>query len=224
MEEKCGYRAFTGNHDEGGNPVFSSLGIAVLAAGLSRRMGQPKLLLPFRRKPLLAHGLDRVRELPWGQRLAVIGEPKAALDELCAIRGFQALLNAQRAEGQATSVRLAATNLSADLTGYVFMPGDQPFIDPNLLVAMAETFDRRNDTKAIIVPRNRGSWRSPVLFGAGWRSDLAMLSGDQGGREIIRKHLDCVCAIDWADDRVFMDIDTWTEYESLCRESTNIEQ
>ncbi|ABZ85216.1 conserved hypothetical protein [Heliomicrobium modesticaldum Ice1] len=230
---------------------FSSLGIAILAAGFSRRMGQPKLLLPLGEKPLLAHALDRMNDLPWGRRLVVIGEPRHALADLSLSRGYRVVYNESREEGQASSVRLAVSTLcsspavsqataesqmpvvssspmisplpapdsqATELSGYLFLPGDQPFIEPLLIAAMANAFFQKNDRRAIVVPRHAGQWRSPVLFGVAWRSALSTLTGDQGGRDLIQKNPGCLVSVDWADEGPFADVDTWTDYEALQRQ------
>ncbi|MZP30104.1 NTP transferase domain-containing protein [Heliobacterium undosum] len=180
-------------------------------------MGQQKLLLPLGEKPVLAHAMDRMNQLPWGRRLVVIGEPRQSLADLSMSRGFQAVYNEWREEGQASSVRLAVSTLCPldGLSGFVFLPGDQPFIEPTLVTAMADAFFQKNDRRAIVVPRHEGQWRSPVLFGAAWRSALSTLTGDRGGRDLIQKNPGCVVSVDWADERPFADVDTWIDYEAL---------
>lgn len=194
------------------------IGVAVLAAGLASRMGRPKLLLPLGGKPLLAHVLEQINALSWADRIAVIGEPCEQLTALCRMYGIPSVYNALHGTGQSSSVRLAVASLDSTIDSILFVLGDQPLITKNLLCAMQDRYQRCGDHKAIIVPRHQQQLFSPVLFGSFWRERLSELSGDVGGRMLLRENPAHVIPVDWPDPAAFFDVDTWQEYEWLCRE------
>ncbi|MBP2639454.1 MAG: MobA-like transferase domain containing protein [Firmicutes bacterium] len=191
------------------------IGAVILAAGTARRMGRQKLLLPLGGQPLLAHVLQAVLALAWKDCIAVIGEPEAELAALCGQYSIRTVVNPDRQTGQSSSVRLALSHLSNELDGILFLLGDQPLLSPLLLKALTERFSELGDNRSIVVPYFQGRRRNPVLFGSSWRSQLAALQGDQGGRELIEKNPQWVNRIVWEEEQSFLDADTWEDYELL---------
>lgn len=195
------------------------IGAVILAAGMARRMGRQKLLLPLGGQPLLAHVLQTATAFAWADCIAVIGEPEAELAALCRQYSIRAVVNPERETGQASSLRLALNHLSNELDGILFLLGDQPFVSPLLLQAMTERFAELADNRYIVVPYCQDRRRNPVLFGTFWRSRLAELEGDRGGRELIEKNPEWVSRVVWEEDQSFWDADTREDYELLCEKT-----
>ena len=51
-----------------------------------------------------------------------------------------------------------------------------------------------------------------MIFSSMLKNDLLCIDGDQGGRSIIRKRQEEVRIVDFSDDILGKDIDTWDEY------------
>ena len=64
----------------------------------------------------------------------------------------------------------------------------------------------------IVVPKYNGKKGNPVIFSSMLKNDLLCIDGDQGGRSIIRKRQEEVRIVDFSDDILGKDIDTWDEY------------
>lgn len=192
-----------------------AFGAVILAAGTASRMGKQKLLLPLNNKPIMAHVLNVVHNLPWSASLAVIGEPEAELAEVCSQYNVSSVYNANRLTGQASSVTLALKMLPDQLAGIMFFLGDQPLVPNALIEAILTKFRQLASDKAIIVPCYQGRRYSPVLFGSYWRSRMSELTGDTGGRQIIRANPEWVIELNWDDPAAFYDADTWEDYLRL---------
>ncbi|WP_434133808.1 nucleotidyltransferase family protein [Sporomusa sphaeroides] len=191
------------------------VGAVILAAGTASRMGKQKLLLPLAGKPLLAHVLGTVHSLPWAASLAVIGEPKGELAELCRQYQVRSVFNANRHSGQASSLVLALQMLPPQLAGIMFFLGDQPLVSCALIEAILAKFRQAASDKAIVVPCCQGQRYSPVLFGSHWRDGLSALTGDTGGRQLMRNNPEWISEVDWPEPACFLDADTWEEYMKL---------
>jgi molybdenum cofactor cytidylyltransferase len=187
-------------------------GAVILAAGMAKRMGQQKLLLPLAGKSLLSHVLATVRNLPWADCIAVIGEPEAELAALCQDEAIRSIYNEQRQQGQTTSITLALQQLACDLDGIIFLLGDQPLVTRTLIQTLLTQFEQVASNKAILVPCYQGRRYSPVLFGSYWRPALAALTGDIGGRQIMRDNSKQVTEVNWSEEAAFYDADTWEDY------------
>lgn len=198
--------------------MMEDIGLVILAAGRSVRMGEPKLVLPLAGKPLLEHILQKTSEDSWGQKIAVIGEPREVLEQLCQRYGFVTVFNSKPHKGQSYSLRLGIKGLSGELKGLIFLPGDQPLVSSGLLKALVQRFKTVNNNKTIIVPCYGEDNCSPVLFGCGWFPDLSLIEGDRGGRQIIKENPYLVEKVRWHDYRDFLDVDTKEDYENICKE------
>lgn len=198
------------------------MGAVILAAGTASRMGKQKLLLPLAGKPLLTHVLSTVRRLPWGDCIAIIGEPESELAALCQAEGIRAVYNAQRQLGQASSISLALQQLASELDGIMFLLGDQPLVSFELLEELLTQFEQAASHKAIIVPCFQGERHSPVVFGSFWRPRLASLFGDTGGRQILRDNPSQIVEVNWPKKSDFYDADTWEEYQKLVVEQKGL--
>lgn len=187
----------------------------ILAAGTASRMGEQKLLLPLGGKPLLAHVLSAVQAMPWADCAAIVGEPQSELTAVCRQYDIRSVFNAKRQSGQASSITLALTILHKQLDGIIFFLGDQPLVTQELIQALVAKFEHEDCHKAIIVPCCHGQRYSPVLFGSHWLASLAGLTGDMGGRMVIRENPDWVSELEWPHPEPFYDADTWQDYQKL---------
>lgn len=201
---------------------MNGIGIVILAAGLARRMGKQKLLLPLGEKTILAHVITNSANTPWADHIVVIGDPQNELSTLCNQYHIPWIYNSERHTGQASSITLGLKQLRTDLDGILFILGDQPFISESLLQALVRTFTSIESNKSIVVSQHQGQQYSPVLFGSWWRPYLATLSGDVGGRILIRKNPNHVFPVEWPDKRPFYDADTWEDYQFLCKLWNNV--
>lgn len=160
----------------------------VLAAGQSSRLGRPKQLLPVHGEPLIRHTLRHVLASSLDQLILVVGheadEVRAAVADLPAACVF----NPDAAAGQSTSVRAGLAALSPDVEAAVFILGDQPEVDPNVIDALIAAW--RASGSAVVAPRYEDRTGNPVLFDRRVFPELALLEGDAGARPVVRAYQD----------------------------------
>jgi molybdenum cofactor cytidylyltransferase len=144
-----------------------SVGVVILAAGRSVRMGQPKLLLPWGRTSVLGHLVAQWKTLGAKQVgvVCVPGEPRfqAELDRL----GFakrNRIGNPAPERGMFSSIKCAAQwpGWKANLTHWAIVLGDQPHLQPQTLRQVL-AFAAAHPTR-ICQPAWQGHGRHPVLL------------------------------------------------------------
>ena len=98
----------------------------VLAAGGSKRLGQPKQLLPYGSATLLDHVLDTARSCQFDQLLCVIGGEAEAVRAGVELEGVEVVENPQFGEGCSSSIAAALDEVDPGCEVLVLMLGDQP--------------------------------------------------------------------------------------------------
>ena len=184
----------------------------VLAAGLSRRMGQAKLLLPVGGRAIVRHAVEAV--LAGGVDGAWVVTGPDVLPMAAALAGLevQIVVNAAPEEGQASSVRAGIAALPAAVDTALIALGDQPALAPTIIPALLAA--RRASAKPIVAPRYRDGQGNPVLFKSEVFPELLRLTGDQGARPVIQRE---PARVEWVELDLPMppDVDTPGDYEKI---------
>jgi molybdenum cofactor cytidylyltransferase len=196
------------------------VGVVVLAAGRSTRLGQPKQLLPVDGRPLLQRTLDAVARSKLSPKILVLGGYADQIREQVDTSGFETVINPSFADGQATSLHAGLRALPPSIDGAVVAIGDQPILPPGLLDALADTFDPELHLGAR--PRYTNGFGSPALIGARLFPEIFALGGDTGGREVFSRHVPEIAVLEIPDRPIPRDVDTWEDYESLLREWSSL--
>lgn len=196
----------------------------VLAAGSATRLGGGKQLLPLAGRPLLGHVLDTARHAALEPLLLVLG---AAADEVrrqVDLAGWTVVENPAHLDGQSTSVRAAVSALPEDVEAVVFLLGDQPEVDPDVVRRLVARY--RSGSAPIVQPRYAEGRGNPVLIARPLFPDLLALQGDEGARPLLRRHADLVDLLDAGDLSRPDDVDTPDDYARVRArlERTSVEE
>ena len=187
--------------------------IIVLAAGTSSRLGQPKQLLLVSSQPLLERTLDVARHWPRGPRIVVLGHQAGEIRATVNTEGYQVVVNAAYAKGQASSLHAGLAALPSDCSAAIVMLGDQPLVQPWLLEKLAADFNPA--THSAVRPRYADGAGNPVLLSRALFPDLMALSGDVGARDVLRAHHNRVHEVDWSRQPAPRDVDTAEDHTTL---------
>ena len=185
------------------------LSIIILASGLSKRMGQNKLLMDFKGKKMYQHCINSVKKCDIRQKI-VVSAYDEILDYARDMGDFILVKNENQALGQSQSIKMGIATAKPCL-GIVFLPSDMPFITDVFLNKLCDFFMK--DTSYIVVPRFEGKNSMPTIFPFSLYDELSNISGDIGGRDIIKENLSKVRYFDVKDRQVLQDIDTMEELE-----------
>jgi molybdenum cofactor cytidylyltransferase len=144
-----------------------SLGVVILAAGKSSRMGQPKLLLPWGEKSILGHLIGQWALLG-AKQIAVVCSPDDAgingeLEQLNFPQSAR-IVNSNPERGMFSSIQCAAgwRGWEAVLTHWAVVLGDQPHLGLETLRGIID-FSAANSHK-VCQPRKDGHRYHPVVL------------------------------------------------------------
>lgn len=186
----------------------------IMASGLSKRMGQCKLLMQYKDKSLIEWVIDAVEESGLSPKMVITGNDE--IKDLAAKRNLSVVINERGEFGQSESIKLGVLN-SKDADGYAFISGDQPFISSSFLNQLIEEFE--NQKGKIIVPVYKDTRGTPVIFPKRFKEEFLSLQGDVGGRVLLNKYKEYIQFIEVKDEKLLKDIDTKDEYARLISEN-----
>lgn len=188
----------------------------VLAAGTSSRLGRPKQLLDLAGKPVIAHVVMRALNAGLDEVIVVTGGAGEAVAAALTDLPVRIVPNSAYRDGQSTSLvgGLRAVLDDASVDAIVVLLGDQPDVDPADIAAVAAR--RRFGPIAPIVMTGYGETRShPILFGREVFPELLAITGDQGGRDVVRAHRAEVAVVPSVFATPPLDLDTEDAYRTL---------
>lgn len=199
--------------DSPSTPEKSSIAGIILAAGGASRMGQPKLLLPWKGETLIHRAALVALQAGLDPVVVVTGASSREIATALSDVPVQIVNNPNWQTGQSTSVRAGIQALPQNTQAVVFLLGDQPFVSVALLQALISAY--QNTYPSILAPFVDGKRSNPVLFDHAVFDVLCRLQGDKGARSIFDQYPPA--AMEWPDDRILLDIDTPEDYQRLIK-------
>jgi molybdenum cofactor cytidylyltransferase len=184
----------------------------VLAAGLSLRMGRPKLLLELEGRPIIRHAVERVISAGIRKVLVVAGPEHDGLARALEGLPVRFVVNPTPEAGQGSSVSVGVRALPAEATAVLIALGDQPGVPSEVIPALLEGL--KMPGKTIAAPGYADGLGNPVLFAASVFSELLSLPGDRGARAMVERDPSRLAVVH-IRSRMPRDIDTPEDYESL---------
>ncbi len=179
----------------------------VLAAGVSRRLGQPKQLLMLGGETLLERVIRLANEAGAAPVLAVLGAHCEMIRESVAFDIASVAMNERWEQGIASSIHtgLSALDFAAPATPGVMILGcDQPKLTTAHLRALIETFAAQKEL-TIVASTYSGVQGIPAVFPRSAFPHLLALSGDKGARALLL-HPPCpLIALDFAGGEIDID-------------------
>lgn len=189
------------------------LGVLILGAGRSVRMGQPKLLLPWSKATILGHLLSQWQKAGAAQVIVAYAEQDlvmlAEFDRL-GVAATDRVANPITERGMFSSIVCAAQspNWQPALTHFAIVLGDQPHLRLNTLVTLVAFAERHPEQ--VCQPVRNGRRHHPVILPKHFFLELGC-SSFESLKEFLagRDH----AGVDCDDPGLELDIDRPEDYE-----------
>ena len=166
---------------------MAGLYTVVLAAGGSRRLGEPKQLLKKRRETLLVSALQTAHGITPGRVVVVLGARRARL-RLVLQRwsgpDTRVVDNSQWRTGMASSLARGLAALPANCTASLLLLVDQPAITARALHRLMRV--ARTHPNKLVAAHYSGHPGVPAIIPRRYWREIRKLSGDQGARSVLR--------------------------------------
>jgi molybdenum cofactor cytidylyltransferase len=167
--------------------VLMTVPAIILAAGASRRLGQPKQLIKYREETLLERALRLAKEAGAAPVLVLLGAHFAPICAMIPFNDAIPVLNDKWEKGLSSSIHAGLHELDVrapDAPGVLVMSCDQPRLTANHLRALLASFATQ-PTPSIVVSSYSGAQGVPAIFPRLVFPDLHALRGDKGARSLL---------------------------------------
>jgi molybdenum cofactor cytidylyltransferase len=154
----------------------------ILAAGASKRLGQPKQLIEIQGEALL-HRMARIAAEVCDPVLVVLGSEAERIKEVLGDLPVLCVRNLDWEEGMASSLRVAVSALPREASAAVFLVCDQPALDRHLLERILQL--HREHPGQRIASGYSGVRGIPALLPCRDFDALLELRGDRGARGLL---------------------------------------
>jgi molybdenum cofactor cytidylyltransferase len=183
----------------------------VLAAGASRRMGEPKPLLEVDGVSFLEHAIKQLRQAGCRYVLAVVNGGDDWITRLADANGAGIVINDDAQSEQIDSLRLGIANLPDGYDAVAVLPVDFPRVQQQTVNALLAAYAQQ--PSAVLNPAHQGRLGHPVIFSRDVVAELLRPDLPDGARTVIEQHAADARTIDVADPGVLIDIDTPSDFQ-----------
>lgn len=164
------------------------IGVVILAAGSSSRLGYAKQLVSFKGKSLVQHTIDVSDVLDLDTQILVLGAKSAEIKSKIEPKNFEIVINDNWEEGMASSIRLGlkrSQELQKNLDHLLILLSDQPFVSTEKIEKLIKVHLKKKSVASF--SKYAGDTGVPAIFSSVLFPALEALEGDQGARKLIHK-------------------------------------
>jgi molybdenum cofactor cytidylyltransferase len=189
------------------------------AAGKSRRMGRPKLLLPFGGTTVLAQVVSCIRSAGVDDVVVVTAPAADDLARAAEAAGAQVAWLTEDTPDMRASCLFGLAFIERrfqprEEDGWLLVPADHPTLRPGVVQAILEAA-KRDAVQTIFVPTWEGRRGHPAWLRWSHVARLRAAPADQGLNRYIRAHAAQTCELPWDSDEILRDLDTPEDYQRL---------
>jgi molybdenum cofactor cytidylyltransferase len=182
----------------------------VLAAGESKRMGQPKMLMPWGESTVLQTVIATLQAAGVTEIHVVTGGARRQVEALVG-RSVQTIFNEDYANGEMLgSIQTALKVQLPEATATLICLGDQPQLREGSVQKVCETFV--NSHASIVVPSYSMHRGHPWLVARPLWGELMEMKAPLSARDFLKKYSDQIKYVEIDTATILEDLDTPEDY------------
>jgi molybdenum cofactor cytidylyltransferase len=184
----------------------------ILAAGESKRMGQPKMLLPWGKTTVLGHVISIFQRAGIEDIIVVVGGARTHVEEIVKQHGVRSIFNADFENGEMLpSLQCGLETQSPRAQAALIGLGDQPQVQEGTVRLVCETFKRMQPK--IVVPSYQMRRGHPWLVERSLWDELLAMRPPRSPRDFLNEHSREIQYVEVSTSSILADLDTMEEYK-----------
>lgn len=182
----------------------------ILAAGESKRMGKPKMLLPFGNSTILENVIATTARSQVDRILVVLGSNRREIELKIKDLPITLTYNRRYKNGMLSSIQQGFEIMPPDARATLIILGDQPSVSATVITDMIRVYT--DSEPGIILPVLKGRRGHPILIDLKYRDEVNRLDPEIGLRELIHRHPEDILEMETSSPEIFQDIDNTQDY------------
>jgi len=183
----------------------------ILAAGESKRMGKPKLLLPYGEKTIIETVIDSVIRTKVEKILVVLGANREKIEKKIQNFPLKIAANLNFRRGMLSSVQLGFQTLPENAQAVLVFLGDQPSISNAIINKIIDVY--KETDKGIVLPVYKSERGHPVLIDMKYRDEVENLRSGFGLRALVYNHPEDILETKVETPSILRDVDDESDYK-----------
>ena len=182
----------------------------ILAAGQSKRMGQPKMLLPWGETTVLEKAIATFKAAEVDDILVITGGMRHQVEALVG-NSARTAFNPDYAEGEMlSSVQVGLAGLKPEIEAVLIGLGDQPQVQERSVQLVVEEY--RKSGASIVVPSFQMRRGHPWLVTRDHWGEILAMRSPASLRDFLNSHADEIHYVAVNNDSILQDLDTPEDY------------
>jgi molybdenum cofactor cytidylyltransferase len=184
----------------------------ILAAGESKRMGQPKMLLPWDRSTVLQTVISTFQSAGIKDILVITGGAHAQVDALIG-QTVQIVLNENYARGEMlSSIQTGLKVKMSESQAALIALGDQPQVEARSILHILQEY--KQTSAPIIVPSYQMRRGHPWLVARELWDEILKMPAGETSRDFLNRHAKDIHYIKLDTPTILQDLDTPEQYHA----------
>jgi molybdenum cofactor cytidylyltransferase len=195
----------------------SNISAILLAAGMSTRMGRPKLLLPWGNTTVLGQVISTFAAAGLNEMVVITGAAQEQIEEMVTELARQypvhSVYNPQYEHGEMlSSIKVGLTAVGSQTKAVLIGLGDQPQVLEETVRGICDSFVKTNSS--LVIPSFQNRRGHPWLVARNLWNDILSLPSTATPQQFLNAYTGRVDYIP-ADPSILRDLDTPADYERL---------
>ena len=188
-----------------------NISAVILAAGQSKRMGQPKMLLPWKNGTVLGKVIDTIQQAGIEDILVVTGGAREEVEKIAAKHNSRVTYNQNYATSEMLeSIQLGLRGQKIQTGATLICLGDQPQVESESVRQICEGFSQ--DQSHIVVPSYQMRRGHPWLIAIEFWDEILQLRAPRSMRDFLNAHRDDIFYVECDSPNILQDIDNPADY------------
>jgi molybdenum cofactor cytidylyltransferase len=190
------------------------IGAVVLAAGLSTRMGSPKMLLKWGSSTVIEQVVDSLNQAGVDEVVVVAGALFEKLRVLLYAQDVLVVVNPKYENGEMTdSLQIGLSVLANSTSAAMIVLGDQPFVNPATVRMLIRAFEKTIHN--IVMPSIKNRRGHPWIIRRTLWKEIMALQAPLTMRDFMRTNQEDIHYVLVDDENIIKDMDTPEDYQRL---------